>query len=351
MLKPVEYNSLRDLVELIDQTRLPERKVTIDCKTHQDIARAIKGMQVRGAPAIGIAAAFGFVLGLKEFTGQEPVFPSHITSIAQTLAETRPTAVNLFWALDRVKRAAINAWKKAEPGRKIEQAIAKALAEAKALLQEDIDMCRQIGHHGAEYLANGSTWLTHCNAGALATGAYGTALGVFRAAKEQGKQFSVFVDETRPLLQGARLTAWEMVEENIPATLICDNMAGSLMAAGRIQGVVVGADRITADGFTANKIGTYSVAVLAHYHKIPFYVAAPVSTFDLSIHLGSEIPIEERHPDEVRFWGSVLTAPREIKVFNPAFDVTPPELITAIFTNRGVLLPDFKTSIARQIKV
>lgn len=348
MLKPVEYNSLRDIVELIDQTVLPEKKVILDCETHFDIAGAIKTMKVRGAPAIGVAAAFGVYLGLKEFSGAEGEFPSHLEKIVEILAATRPTAVNLFWALDRMKRNVLESFEKAPAGKKNEQALKTALSEAKEILNEDIEMCRQIGHYGAEFLQNGQTWLTHCNAGALATGGYGTALGVFRAAKEAGKNFSVYVDETRPLLQGARLTAWELVQENINAVLICDNMAGSLMASGKVQGIVVGADRITSDGYVANKIGTYSLAVLAHFHKIPFYVAAPVSTFDLKIRLGTEIPIEERAHDEVRYWGNVMTAPREIKVFNPAFDVTPPNLIKAIFTNKGVLYPAFDQSIRKK---
>lgn len=347
MIQPVEYNSLTDSVDLIDQTRLPGHKELIACISEKQMAEAIKSMKVRGAPAIGVAGAFGIYLGLKHYSGTEKEISAHLKKVHRLLAETRPTAVNLCWALDRTLKVVLAGLKKAPAGKHLETARKLALREAKIILEEDIDMCRVIGRYGAEFLLDGQTWLTHCNAGALATGGYGTALGVFRAAKEQGKKFSVFVDETRPLLQGSRLTAWELVQENIPATLICDNMSGSLMAAGRIQGIVVGADRITSEGFVANKIGTYPLAVLAHFHKIPFYVAAPISTFDLTMKKGSEIVIEERDHQEVREVGGTELAPHGMKVFNPAFDVTPPELITAIFTNAGVLRPSYRDSIKK----
>jgi len=347
MINPVLYNSVDDTVDMIDQTLLPRRKEIVRCRDENQVAKAIKTMQVRGAPAIGVAAAFGVYLGLRNFKGTHATFINQLEKVCKLLASTRPTAVNLFWAINRVKQAVLTAIAD-NPNDPVVIAAKTALGEAQAILDEDIAMCRAIGKYGAELLLEGQTWLTHCNAGALATGGYGTALGVFRAAKEQGKRFTVFVDETRPLLQGARLTAWEMVQEEIDAVLICDNMAGSLMAAGKIHSIVVGADRITAEGFVANKIGTYPLAVLAKFHKIPFYVAAPVSTFDLFLGKGSEIKIEERSHDEVTGFGGNIVAPDGIRVANPAFDVTPPELVTAVFTNFGTLRPPFSRTI-RQI--
>lgn len=344
MVEAVSFNIEKFYLELLDQTLLPTEVKKVFCRDEGDVAHAIKTMQVRGAPAIGVAAAYGIVLGLKAHEGDSN-FIETLDKICALLASTRPTAVNLFWAIERVKKAIIDSG-----NTDFETASRIALKEANHIKREDIEMCRKIGFYGAEFLNDGDTWLTHCNAGALATAGFGTALGVFRAAKEQGKKFKVFVDETRPLLQGARLTAWEMVQENIDATLICDNMAGSLMAASKIDGIVVGADRITSSGFVANKIGTYPLAVLAKYNGIPFYVAAPDSTFDLSISYGDEITIEERDHEEVRHCGLKQTAPSEINVFNPAFDVTPPELITAIFTNKGVLKPIYKDSIEKLIK-
>ncbi|MBI3039992.1 S-methyl-5-thioribose-1-phosphate isomerase, partial [bacterium] len=254
------------------------------------------------------------------------------------------------WAIDRMKNKLSKIFSQSNSRDFQKNLLHAALEEAEAIKEEDVAMCHSIGRNGSQFLRDGDTWITHCNAGALATAGYGTALGVFRAAKEQKKHFSVFVDETRPLLQGARLTAWELLEEGISATLICDNMAGSLMESGQIQGVVVGADRITSRGFVANKIGTYPLAVLAHYHRIPFYVAAPVSTFDLSISHGSEIRIEERDSSEVTKIKGTTIAPLNIMVKNPSFDVTPPELITAIFTNLGVLKPEFETSIPKMFQ-
>ena len=344
MVEAVLYNTQENHLELLDQTLLPEKTEKAICENELDVSQAIISMQVRGAPAIGVAAAYGIVLGLKNKENANKIPRVLLDEICEFLAATRPTAVNLFWAIERVKTAILKI-----ENFTLEQAAKIALAEADAIKNEDIEMCKKIGHFGAEFLKDGETWLTHCNAGALATAGYGTALGVFRTAKEQGKKFKVFVDETRPLLQGSRLTAWELLEEGIDATLICDNMAGSLMANGEIQGIVVGADRITADGFVANKIGTYSVAVLAKHHNIPFYVAAPDSTFDLSLKHGNEIAIEERNHDEVRNFGNRRTAPANMPVFNPAFDVTPPELVKAIFTNKGVLKPPFNESIAQLI--
>lgn len=327
-------------MELLDQTLLPVETKMVDCFNEHQTAHAITTMQVRGAPAIGVAAAYGIVLGLKNKENHDSSVEDALGKICKLLAETRPTAVNLFWAIDRVRRV-VSGVKPTS----FDVAAEIAMVEADAIKIEDIEMCKKIGRLGAEYLRDGDAWITHCNAGALATAGYGTALGVFRAAKEQGKNFKVFVDETRPLLQGSRLTAWELMQGGIDATLICDNMAGVLIRDSLVQGVVVGADRITSKGFVANKIGTYSLAVLAKYHGVPFYVAAPASTFDLSLSYGDEIEIEERNHDEVRFIGGKQTAPADVPVFNPAFDVTPPELITAIFTDRGVIKPIYKETI------
>ncbi len=350
MIPTVQYQPETDTVSLLDQTRLPCERVMMTCRTVDEMCEAIRSLRVRGAPAIGVAAAFGLYIGLREYTGGAENVSACVDEVAARLAQTRPTAVNLFWALNRATRAIHQAIAAAAPAARLEAARAEALHQAQVIMREDIEMCRAIGFYGAAYLLDGDTWLTHCNAGALATGGYGTALGVFRAAKEQGKRFSVFVDETRPLLQGARLTAWELREEGIDAVLICDNMAASLMGAGKIHGIVVGADRITAEGWVANKIGTYGLAVLAHYHRVPFYVAAPVSTFDLGIRHGREIAIEQRAADEVTHWGGVQTAPHGMPVYNPAFDVTPPELITAIFTNLGVLKAPYEISIRETLQ-
>ncbi len=340
MLESVIYRREDSRLDLLDQTLLPSTTEIIACRDEIQVAAAIVSMQVRGAPAIGVAAAYGIVLGLLNRANHHLELFTALEKICAFLASTRPTAVNLFWAIERMRREI----KAANPA-DFHAAAAIALQHADLIKAEDIEMCRKIGHYGAEFLQNGQTWLTHCNAGALATAGYGTALGVFRAAKEQGKKFSVFVDETRPLLQGSRLTAWDLLQENIDATLICDNMAGGLIRDSRVDAIVVGADRITSKGFVANKIGTYPLAVLAKYHGVPFYVAAPVSTFDLTLSYGDEIEIEERSHDELRYIGDKQTAPAAIKVFNPAFDVTPPELITAIFTDRGVIRPIYKETI------
>ena len=340
MIDAVSYHSDSGSLELLDQTLLPVENKTVRCHNEHEVAHAIVTMKVRGAPAIGVAAAYGIAIGLASPANQQTPLDQSLESICKLLAATRPTAVNLFWAIERVKKVV-----KAQAGSDFAKAAAIALKEAHAIKAEDIEMCRKIGHFGATLLKDGDTWLTHCNAGALATAGYGTALGVFRAAREQGKKFKIFVDETRPLLQGARLTAWELFHEGFDATLICDNMAGSLIRDDKVQGIVVGADRITAKGFVANKIGTYPLAVLAKYNGVPFYVAAPASTFDLSINYGNEIKIEERDHNEVRFVGGVQVAPDNMPVYNPAFDVTPPELITAIITDRGIIRPIYGETI------
>jgi methylthioribose-1-phosphate isomerase len=306
-VEPIRWKG--DALELLDQRALPDRTVYVTCRTAEEVATAIRDMVVRGAPAIGCAAAFGVVLS----SGSEKSY--------EVLAASRPTAVNLFWALDRMR--------KAKDLRK----------EAEAIFTEDLAANHAMGDHGAKLIPEGARVMTHCNAGALATAGYGTALGVIRSAK--GKGISVIANETRPYLQGARLTAYELVQEGIPVTLVTDNMAGHLMSRGEVDVIVVGADRIAANGDTANKIGTYALAVLAKRHGIPFYVAAPLSTFDLKIPDGSHIPIEERPASEVTGYREVRWAPEGVKVRNPAFDVTPADLITGIVTEKGVVLsPD-----------
>jgi methylthioribose-1-phosphate isomerase len=321
---------------LIDQTRLPGDLVELTCSEVPVVWEAIKSLRVRGAPAIGIAAGYGVVIAAAKAQGLDrSAFMAEVTKQIEYLAASRPTAVNLFWALDRM-RATLQG---SDSGATNASIAARLLSEAKAIHEEDRAMCRAIGKHGAPLLAEGSGVLTHCNAGGLATAEYGTALSVFFTAQDQGKSLRVFVDETRPLLQGARLTAWELAQRKIPATLICDNMAAQVMREGKVQAVVVGADRITANGDTANKIGTYGVAVLAHAHGIPFYVAAPTSTFDLSLTTGESIPIEQRAASEITHGFGRATAPEGIDVYNPAFDVTPARLIRAIITEKGVIEP------------
>jgi methylthioribose-1-phosphate isomerase len=332
-------------LRMIDQTRLPTEFVEIDCCDVQTVWEAIKVLRVRGAPAIGIAAAYGVCLGVQNAVGRdETTFLQRLHETADYLASSRPTAVNLCWALERMKRAAERLH-----GRPTAEMAAALLAEAQAIHEEDRQMCRAIGRHGAELLRDGQGVLTHCNAGGLATSDYGTALAVMFAAAESGKTLHVYADETRPLLQGARLTAWELQQRNIDVTLICDSMAAQVMREGRVQAVITGADRIAANGDTANKIGTYGVAVLAAAHKIPFYVAAPSSTFDLSIQSGAEIPIEQRDPREVTHGFGRQTAPEGIGVYNPAFDVTPAELIGAIICERGVIRPVGREAIGAML--
>ncbi len=328
-------------VIMIDQTRLPKEEIYVTCRTYQEVVTAIKDMIVRGAPAIGVAAAMGVARGALDASDLAAEFPV----ICDTLARTRPTAVNLFWAIERMKR------RYAELAGQPDHAIRHALAtEAQLIYREDIEINKSIGRHGAELVPDGKTVLTHCNAGALATAGYGTALGVIRAAVAAGKNIDVFADETRPFLQGARLTAWELQRDSIPTTLITDNMAGWFLSQGRIGCVVVGADRIAANGDVANKIGTYSVAVLAKENNVPFYVAAPISTLDLSIPSGREIPIEERPAAEVTDMYTPGVAPEGIGVRNPAFDVTPARYVTAIITERGVARAPYEKSLAALAK-
>ncbi|HPB56256.1 MAG TPA: S-methyl-5-thioribose-1-phosphate isomerase [Candidatus Aminicenantes bacterium] len=325
-------------VVMIDQRRLPGEEVYLTLQGVEEVAQAIEKMAVRGAPAIGITAAYGAALGYRLLGCDDP---EAWQETLRRLAATRPTAKNLFWALDRMER-----FYRQLGGAPYSEKLTALVREAVAIDEEDVEMNRRMGRYGASLFQDGDGILTHCNAGALATGGYGTALGVIRAALEAGKRVHVFADETRPLLQGARLTCWELLRDGIDTTLITDNMAAFLMQKGRVQRVVVGADRITSLGYVANKIGTYGVAVLAKEHGVPFYVAAPFSTFDLSLREGEEIPIEERRGDELLSLQGVATAPGEIKTWNPAFDITPPGLISALITERGLLLPPFHLSIA-----
>ncbi|OYV95665.1 MAG: S-methyl-5-thioribose-1-phosphate isomerase [Planctomycetia bacterium 21-64-5] len=334
-------------LRLIDQTRLPTELSYLDCTEVTAVFEAIRSLRVRGAPAIGIAAAYGVVLGVRAAAatpGQDPEgeFFQRLDEVVAYLAQSRPTAVNLFWALERMKRLG-HEWRGRAPAGEITE---RLLDEARAIHEEDRAMCHAIGRHGAELLSDGQGVLTHCNAGGLATAEYGTALAVFFAAQDAGKRLHVYADETRPLLQGARLTAWELKQRAIDVTLICDSMAAQVMREGRVQAVVVGADRIAANGDTANKIGTYGVAVLAAAHDIPFYVAAPTSSFDLSIAGGEAIPIEQRPAQEITHGFGRQTAPDGIQVYNPAFDVTPARLIKAIICERGVIEPVDRATIA-----
>lgn len=319
---------------LLDQTRLPLHEDWLRYTDYREVARAIQTMVVRGAPAIGIAAAYAMVLAARENCCKGD-FPAAMSRAKDTLAASRPTAVNLFWALDRMERC----WQAAGPD------LPRLEEEARAIHREDVQMNRAMGQAGAELVPEGARILTHCNAGALATGGYGTALGVIRAAHARGKVSMVYADETRPLLQGARLTACELVRDNIPVTLICDGMAGYLMARGKVDLVLVGCDRMAANGDFANKIGTYSLAVLAKHHGIPFYTALPSSTIDLSILDGSHIPVEQRGGEEVACFAGVRTGPEGIHTWNPSFDVTPHQLLTAAITERGVLRPPFTESL------
>ncbi len=333
-----------DKLQLLDQTLLPVEKVILEFKTYEQVAEAIKKMQVRGAPAIGITAAYGLVLAAQAAApaGNKEEFLAYLVQAKKVLAATRPTAVNLFWALERMEKV----WT-ANADKTPAELTALLEKEAIAIDSEDLVGNKRMGLYGAELVPQGATILTHCNAGALAVSGYGTALGVIRAAQEQGKNIQVYADETRPLLQGARLTAWELMEDGIPVTLITDNMAAYLMKQGKIDLVIVGADRITANGDVANKIGTYGLAILANYHGIPFYVAAPRSTIDMSLQSGEEIPIEERDHDEVRKISGVQVAPAGVQVYNPAFDVTPAKLVTAIITEAGIVRPPYDAALRR----
>lgn len=340
-MKPLKYEN--GILKLIDQTKLPTEHILVECRTYEEVAKAIVDMIVRGAPAIGVSAAYGVAIGAIAIESEsKEEFFKKLETICQVIKGTRPTAVNLFWAVDRVYEKAL-----ANKDKTIKEIKDIIVEEAVTMDREDEETCKAIGKHGNELIKENSTILTHCNAGALATSDYGTALGVIRAAHEAGKNINVFADETRPYLQGARLTAWELQQDGIPVTLICDNMAGHFMKAGKIHCVIVGADRIALNGDTANKIGTYSVAVLAKENNIPFYVAAPVSTIDFSIETGESIPIEERKAEEVTHIKGIQLAPEGIKVLNPAFDVTPNRYVAAIITEKGVLYPPFEENIKK----
>jgi methylthioribose-1-phosphate isomerase len=341
MIKTIEWKNNR--VIMIDQRKLPGQETYVVCSDYHQVIRAIKTMVIRGAPAIGVAAAMGVALGAEAIkTEIRESFLNRFNKICEEIIRARPTAVNLSWAVERMRSLVGNTGNK-----KIEVLKKALIREARNMLFEDIAINKRLGCIGQKVIKNGATVLTHCNAGALATGGYGTALGVIRAAKEAGKQVQVIADETRPFLQGARLTAWELVREHIPVTLITDNMAGTLMKKGLIDLVIVGADRIAANGDTANKIGTYSVAVLAREHAIPFYVAAPCSTIDHQIKTGEDIPIEERDEKEVTHMAGKRVAPLGVAVLNPAFDVTPHSFISGIITEKGILKAPFRRSISR----
>jgi methylthioribose-1-phosphate isomerase len=365
MFKTIEWTE--DGVRMIDQTRLPTEEVYRTCRNYPEVAEAIRTMVIRGAPAIGVAAAMGIALGVKQSPARTlDELRADLEKISDAISKTRPTAVNLFWAIKRMRavfeeslgssgdvliadrpgaRGAGRSETTASEAGKVAQLKARLVEEAQRVLAEDIAVNKAMGRHGAALLGDSATVLTHCNAGALATGGYGTALGVIRAAVEAGKKISVFADETRPFLQGARLTAWELAQDGIPVTLITDNMAGHFMKQSKIQAAIVGADRIAANGDVANKIGTYTVAVLARENGIPFYVAAPLSTVDLSLASGEEIPIEERSPAEVTHWAGVPTAPENVAARHPAFDVTPHRYVTAIITERGIARDPYTESL------
>lgn len=329
-----------DHLSVLDQTRLPLEERWIRCDTPEDVAVAIEGMRVRGAPAIGVAAAFGAALAARRAVEHGRDVRRAVQDAVARLARTRPTAVNLFWALGRMERAVQGAGDGWEAAHRLEE-------EAAAMMEEDERVNRAIGRNGAALIPSGARILTHCNTGSLATAAYGTALGVIRAAREQGKAVQVWVDETRPFLQGARLTAYELLKDGVEATIVTDSTAGALMAKGLVDAVIVGADRVAANGDVANKIGTYGLAVLAQYHRIPFYVAAPTSTFDRSLAEGRAIPIEERDPDEVLRMAGVRVAPEGARALHWAFDVTPHHLIGALITERGIIRPPLPEAIRR----
>ncbi len=337
--KPVEFKNNKLIV--IDQTKLPAKLEYIELKNVNAVCRAIKKLVVRGAPLLGIIAGYGVVVGLinKKFNSFESLY-KEFKKIKEKIGKTRPTAYNLFYALDRMERCLITNKEK-----KSEEIIKILKREADNIYKEDLEISYKIGLNGSKLIKNGTRALTHCNAGGLATSGLGTALSVFFIAKTQNKKFEVFVDETRPLLQGARLTTWELMQWGIKTTLITDNMAGYTIKTRGINIIITGADRIALNGDTANKIGTYSLAVLAKYHKIPFYIAAPITTFDFSLRRGSEIPIEEREASELKKFNGKMIAPEKVNVFNPAFDITPGELITGIITEYGIIKPPYKKNI------
>jgi methylthioribose-1-phosphate isomerase len=336
-VKTIEWRD--DSVRMIDQRLLPAREVIRVYRDWRGVAEAIRTMVIRGAPAIGVAAAMGVALGMRNVSGARA--RKRFAQVARGLRATRPTAVNLTWALERMGRAV-----ESSLGLDAAHLFRRLRAEAIAVYEEDLAANRSLGRFGAELLENPATVLTHCNAGALATAGYGTALGVIRAAREAGKKIAVIADETRPFMQGARLTAWELHKDRIPVTVIADNMAGAVLRDGRVSCVVVGTDRTAANGDVANKIGTYPLAVMARRHGVPFYVAAPLSSIDLACPSGADIPIEQRSASEITHLGGKPITPRGVKVFNPAFDVTPAELVTAIITERGIAYPPYTESLA-----
>ena len=347
MLPTIDWQD--DVIVMVDQRKLPGQEIYVRCRTAQDVARAIRTMVIRGAPAIGVAAAMGIALGVRRSSAKGTrQLAVDFQKVCDMMAATRPTAVNLFWAIDRMKRAFSEA---AQAGASADEIAARLDAEARHIHDEDVASCRAMGGYGAVVLPDGARVLTHCNAGALATAGYGSALGVVRAAVEQGKRIAVIADETRPFLQGARLTAWELLRDGIQTTVITESMAGPLMRAGEIDLVVVGADRIAANGDTANKIGTYTVAVLAHEHKLPFYVTAPLSTIDLATPDGERIPIEERDQREVTHLGPSRLTPIGAKIRNPAFDVTPHRYITGIITDKGIIRPPYTETLKRAVEM
>lgn len=335
-VKTIEWRS--DSVRMIDQRLLPTREVVRTYRDYKGVADAIRTMVVRGAPAIGVAAAMGVALGIKGFAGKRA--ETRFNTVAKALRATRPTAVNLAWALERMERV-LKENLSLDPA----HLFRRMREEALAIYREDIEANRALGRFGAELLPDPCTVLTHCNAGALATAGYGTALGIVRAARESGRKVSVYADETRPFLQGSRLTAWELRKDRIPVTVIADNMAATVLRGGRVNCVIVGTDRTAANGDVANKIGTYPLAVMAHRHGVPFYVAAPLSSIDLECPSGERIPIEERSPREIAEFAGKQVTPKGVNIFNPAFDVTPAELVTAIITERGVACPPYGESL------
>ena len=341
MLPTIEWQS--DGVVMVDQRKLPGQEIYVKCKTPTEVARAIKTMVIRGAPAIGVAAAMGIALGMRRSKAQGTKQAAiDFNKLCELMAGTRPTAVNLFWAIERMKQS-FGAGVRA--GESVADLTARLEREAIAIHDEDVASCRAMGRFGADVVPERARILTHCNAGALATAGYGTALGVIRAAAERGRVVQVFADETRPFLQGARLTAWELVRDHVPTTVITESMAGPLMRRGDVDVVVVGADRIAANGDVANKIGTYTVALLAEAHGVPFYVAAPLSTIDLATPTGEQIPIEQRNAREVTHLGAIRLTPEGASVWNPAFDVTPHRLIAGIITERGIARPPYDVSL------
>src|SRR5882672_10461844 len=344
MIKTVEWTS--EGVRMLDQRLLPTEEKYLMLRSYEEVADAIKKMVVRGAPAIGVSAAMGLALGANQSVGTSIADLEYdFRFMCKVMGATRPTAVNLFWAIERMNTALQKARKETHD---VEEVKKRLVLEARAIYQEDIESNRALGKFGGELIPDGATVLTHCNAGALATaGDYGTALGVIRGAIDAGKRVAVIADETRPFLQGLRLTAWELAQDNIPVTVITDNMAGHVMKGGQVDVVVVGADRIAANGDTANKIGTYMVAVLAKEHDIPFYVAAPISTLDLSLQSGEQIPIEERNSREITHMREQQLGPDGVAVHNPAFDITPNHLISAIITDRGVARAPFLESLKK----